>query len=108
MSGDGQPGRLVQRARRDAHRPASGGLPEQARAARAAEPTAGAGVAVRAIDPAQLFGAGQHEVVVVGGGERPDMAVPAPALPAVAYEHVAEWSSDLEADRAAQASAAVC
>src|SRR5438270_10313023 len=103
MRGDAQPGRLVQGARRDADHLAAGRVPEEARAAFAAEATPRAGIAAGALDPPQAALLGQYEIVTPRRGAGRDMAVPAPALLAMANEDIAQGPAHLVGDRATQA-----
>ncbi len=79
-----------QRPGGDADRVAAGRVPEQARAALGAESAAGAGVAVRAVDPAEAALFDEYEVFAPSGGARGEMAVPPAALLAVTDQDVAK------------------
>jgi hypothetical protein len=83
--------------------PSSGGIPEEARSALAAEPAPSPAVAVGTLDPAQAAALEQHETLPPHGRRREDVSAPAPALDAVAEHDVAERSPQLVADRPAEA-----
>ena len=104
MGGHAEIRGAVQGSGRDADRRPARRVPEQARAALGAEAAAGAGLAVGALDPAQAAVLHEHEVLAARGRARREVSVPAPALDAVADQHVAERSGDLVPNRAAQAS----
>src|SRR5579862_9249497 len=100
-----QPRRLVERACGDADRLAARRIPEEARAARAAEAMLRAALAGRARDPTQCSLLDELHVLAARRGRREEMPAPPAALDAVADEHVAQRAAHLVADRAAEAAA---
>ena len=104
VPGDAQLGVTVERARRDADRLAPRRVPEQARAALATEPAPRVGIAGGAVDPPHRAPVVDGEIVATSRRERGDVAVPPPALFAVADQDVLQRPAHLVADRSAKAS----
>src|SRR5580693_1677250 len=105
MTHDPQAGGVVERAGRDADRLAPRRVPEQARAALAAEAAPRPRVAVWAVDPAQPARLHEHELLLARGAARRYVTAPAAALLAVADQNVTERPGHLVADRPAEAAA---
>src|SRR5262249_20558304 len=99
-----QPSVAVERARRDADRLAPRRVPEQARAALAAEPPARVGVTRCALDPPHRAVVVNGEILAPSRRERGHVPMPPAALLAVADQDVAQRPAHLIADRSTKAS----
>src|SRR5436190_20738573 len=102
MTEQAQPGGLVQRAGGNADCLPLRSVPEEARAALAAEPAPRSALALGARDPAQGSVFRQHELVAPRRRRGEDVPAPPSALDAVAQQHVAERPADLVPHRAAK------
>ncbi len=99
---DAKPGRAGERPRCDADPLPAGRLPEEARAAHAAEAAPRMSIALGAVDPTKCLGRADHEVVDPRRRERAHGAGPATTLDAVADDDVAKRPPDLVGHGAAQ------
>src|SRR5918992_3361134 len=93
-----QSGRRVERAGREADRVPARCLPEEARSTLRAEAAAGVCLALRTVYPAQGAVVVDVDVLAWRLAFRPQVTGPAPALAAMAHDHVARRAVHLEAD----------